>query len=812
MGIKNGFSHNNNCVVNTQGQVDAYIGTSYDIVKEVQENLDIIEIVASEMEHIHNVENNMDNIVNVSENMDEILAVYEFSKTDYKEQLELLNGRVDQSEADILNLYNSYGDLDTRVQYLEDNGFYDDTAITARVTQSEADIISLDDRVDVLELNNNPVTSLNDLNDVNVVPNDNQVLTFNEETGEWNAEYSTTALGITQFSYKMQLPATVTPDPKFLSKDVEDPNLVTMLYINKNDDAGETDLTLFLENIRKGDWLNIFDKQDSNNFEAYDVVGDVVLNGDIFEVPVIIYESTSTISANTKIRLFWRRYSFNLDLENIDNRVSQNETNIESLDLRVDALELDNSVIDQTARDSAAAAQSTADNNETAIVNNILEINSIDSRVTTLESNSGGSTAEKYVLSAKDLTKEGYVSLKSDAYILASEAPILAGIKGNKTNITPMAGGKLTEASGTVEAETNNAAAYKMGQFYNAKSTSGRSTIYDLDLSTKQITTKIDNQRIISYLGDDKMIVANVLAATGILIYSYDKNTTDMTTFINSITIDKSLPNYIADSFGAVNYDPLNNTVYNNDYTVFISSNTLNILNHNDILTAVDGDTYKTIDLISLGFSSGYISSTKVMPILSRNNNLFLSSEGSDIVYIINLESEEVISHKLKEIPGLYCRPSFNGLGDSYYIHNRVDGVTVYDTDNFNILYEREGEYLGFYAEIGGNIIKTSNANNSRIGTVKSFDQITINETTTTFTELGFTDLLGFTWSNTSTEYRGSSRAHNEGLRDGYMLLQRQSNSPRELQVLELNEIVSDYIKFNAEDSASDKSWYVFKE
>ena len=351
----------------------------------------------------------------------------------------------DNNEAAILNNILEINNIDARLTSEENKEVIDATA-RADIASNDLEIVDINTRVTSLE--NAPAIELaiNDLTDVNAIASDNQVLTYNEETGEWNAEYSTTALGITQFSYKMQLPSTTIPDPKFLSKDVEDPSLVTMLYINKNDDAGQTDLTLFLENIRAGDWLNIFDKQDSSNFESYDVIGDVVLNGDIFEVPVVVYESTSTISANTKIRLFWRRYSYNLDLENLDQRVTDAESaiinntlEINSIDLRVDALELDNTAIDQAARDAAAAAQSTADINTG-------DISSLDTRLTNEENKEIIDTIARGTASAADLKAEATNDRLNDlgeftGTIITDNSSLETALQDLETSLENVAGG-----------------------------------------------------------------------------------------------------------------------------------------------------------------------------------------------------------------------------------------------------------------------------------------------------------------------------------------------------------------------------------
>lgn len=152
--------------------------------------------------------------------------------------------------------------------------------------------------------------SLNDLLDVTVVKpiGDNQVLSYDSETDTWVPGYPTASIGITSFSYRYSTSDGTTPNAGVINtNNTADPTAVTTLYINAVDDTG-TDISLFLDEISQGDWLNLYDKTNQAIEEAYDVAGDVVKNGNIYEVPVLYFtHSTTRLSNNGQIKLFWKR-------------------------------------------------------------------------------------------------------------------------------------------------------------------------------------------------------------------------------------------------------------------------------------------------------------------------------------------------------------------------------------------------------------------------------------------------------------------------------------------------------------------------
>ena len=116
---------------------------------------------------------------------------------------------------------------------------------------------------------------------------------------------ATAPMGIMEFTYYMKLPPTETPNNRNLSRNNDDPAQATILYVNKLDRYNE-DISLFLKEVRAGDWFNIHSKSDTNKYEAYDVIEAPTLNGNIWEIPVSPYANEGTIDDGDRIRLFWR--------------------------------------------------------------------------------------------------------------------------------------------------------------------------------------------------------------------------------------------------------------------------------------------------------------------------------------------------------------------------------------------------------------------------------------------------------------------------------------------------------------------------
>ena len=117
--------------------------------------------------------------------------------------------------------------------------------------------------------------------------------------------------GLFQYDYKIKTDASdPTPAVKHISFDDVDFTKTTKVYINKKDRLG-TDMSLFLKSIGKGDWFNIHDNGDINDFVAFDVTGPSVQNGDIFEIPVSHYDGNGTFKNDERVYVHWQQPAAN---------------------------------------------------------------------------------------------------------------------------------------------------------------------------------------------------------------------------------------------------------------------------------------------------------------------------------------------------------------------------------------------------------------------------------------------------------------------------------------------------------------------
>jgi len=112
--------------------------------------------------------------------------------------------------------------------------------------------------------------------------------------------------GLFQFDYKIEVGTVdATPAAKKLAFDNADPKLATKIYINKTDRTN-TDMSLFLDSLHNGDYLNLHDNNNINDFIAYDVTGDAVQKGDIFEVSVRLYDENGTLTNGERVFVHWK--------------------------------------------------------------------------------------------------------------------------------------------------------------------------------------------------------------------------------------------------------------------------------------------------------------------------------------------------------------------------------------------------------------------------------------------------------------------------------------------------------------------------
>ena len=149
--------------------------------------------------------------------------------------------------------------------------------------------------------------SLTDHTDVNIItPSPNDRLAWDNVSGKWIPKASLSALGFVEFSYKMDLPAETNPVAGDVSRDTDNPATTTTLYFNKLDSAGN-DKSLFFQEFKAGDWINLHDDADVVNEESYNITGVATLVGDVWEIPVSLYEvGGTTLANNDDLQVFWR--------------------------------------------------------------------------------------------------------------------------------------------------------------------------------------------------------------------------------------------------------------------------------------------------------------------------------------------------------------------------------------------------------------------------------------------------------------------------------------------------------------------------
>lgn len=143
-------------------------------------------------------------------------------------------------------------------------------------------------------------------NVVAATPGDGQRLAFDEPTQTWIPKRSTSALGIVAFPYEYKTGASPTPNNGNLTVNNAAMNLATVVYVNKLDKDNE-DISLFLDNIENGSWLNLYNRVDSAHYVQYDVTGDPTIVGNIYEIPVAFFaEAGPAFTDKLKIELFVR--------------------------------------------------------------------------------------------------------------------------------------------------------------------------------------------------------------------------------------------------------------------------------------------------------------------------------------------------------------------------------------------------------------------------------------------------------------------------------------------------------------------------
>ena len=121
------------------------------------------------------------------------------------------------------------------------------------------------------------------------------------------------ASGLFQFQYRVSTTAASTATAKHVSFNHvgTTPNEIykstTMLYIHKKD-KGSNDMSLFLDALDKGDYFNIHDNNNVNQFVAFDINGKPVKNGNVYEVPVIWYAEAGAFTDDEIVNIHWNQH------------------------------------------------------------------------------------------------------------------------------------------------------------------------------------------------------------------------------------------------------------------------------------------------------------------------------------------------------------------------------------------------------------------------------------------------------------------------------------------------------------------------
>ena len=144
-------------------------------------------------------------------------------------------------------------------------------------------------------------------------PGNGQRLTWDDTLMAWVPKQSTSGLGIVEFDYRFDSNnSEILPDAGHVSRtEINDvppgtSGETATLYFNKESQNGN-DLSLFFEEMLAGQWLNLHAREDTTNYESFDVIGNAVLTGNIWTVPVKVYDiGGEGFVNNDRIRVFWR--------------------------------------------------------------------------------------------------------------------------------------------------------------------------------------------------------------------------------------------------------------------------------------------------------------------------------------------------------------------------------------------------------------------------------------------------------------------------------------------------------------------------
>jgi len=119
--------------------------------------------------------------------------------------------------------------------------------------------------------------------------------------------------GLFQFQYRVAIAAANTAAAKHIAfKQVgTTPNEIykttTTLYVHKKD-KGANDMSLFLDAIDDGDYFNIHDNNNINQFVSFDVTGKPVKTGDVYAIPVSWYAENGAFNNDEIVNIHWKQH------------------------------------------------------------------------------------------------------------------------------------------------------------------------------------------------------------------------------------------------------------------------------------------------------------------------------------------------------------------------------------------------------------------------------------------------------------------------------------------------------------------------
>ena len=158
-------------------------------------------------------------------------------------------------------------------------------------------------------------TAVNDLVDVNADKytgiGDGYRLAWNNNTELWEPKISTSGIGVIQLDYRWDDTNDITPNSGRVSRSINSSVAGTpiTLYFSQFGQSG-IDLSLIMAEMTEGGWLNIYESGDSTSAHRFDIAGDGVHNGNIWEIPCFVFDTIGAgPSNNEQIQVYFRTES-----------------------------------------------------------------------------------------------------------------------------------------------------------------------------------------------------------------------------------------------------------------------------------------------------------------------------------------------------------------------------------------------------------------------------------------------------------------------------------------------------------------------